>query len=73
MSVKDQLNEMNKDSQIHTKYEWDGSKIVPKAIKVALLHKNAFTRNIAVSYKKIVRKDARYRKQISITTGSFMA
>uniref|UniRef100_A0A915JVN1 Uncharacterized protein n=1 Tax=Romanomermis culicivorax TaxID=13658 RepID=A0A915JVN1_ROMCU len=24
MSVMDQLNEMNKDNQIHTKYEWDG-------------------------------------------------
>uniref|UniRef100_A0A915HLA1 Uncharacterized protein n=1 Tax=Romanomermis culicivorax TaxID=13658 RepID=A0A915HLA1_ROMCU len=68
MSVKEQLNEINRDNQFNIKFEFDGSKIVPKTIKVALLNKNDFNRDVSVSYRKIMRKEGRYNKEISISS-----
>uniref|UniRef100_A0A915L2C7 Uncharacterized protein n=1 Tax=Romanomermis culicivorax TaxID=13658 RepID=A0A915L2C7_ROMCU len=70
-SLKDKLDEIYRDDQFHIKFEFDGSKIVPKAIKVALLHKNDFKRDLSVSYKKIVRRDARFKQVIYIPAQYF--
>uniref|UniRef100_A0A915JU49 Uncharacterized protein n=1 Tax=Romanomermis culicivorax TaxID=13658 RepID=A0A915JU49_ROMCU len=71
LSANDQLEELNRENQDHVKWEIEGSTILPKTVKVALLHKSSFNRNISISYKKSVWRNAQYRKEISLTTETF--
>uniref|UniRef100_A0A915IF85 Uncharacterized protein n=1 Tax=Romanomermis culicivorax TaxID=13658 RepID=A0A915IF85_ROMCU len=50
-STLEQLSDMNSDDRNHVKYEFVGSKLVPKAVKVALLHKNDLKKDVSISYK----------------------
>lgn len=49
----------------------EGRYTLPKNLEVVLLQKNDFKRNISILYKEAVWKNARYKKEITISTYSF--
>uniref|UniRef100_A0A915KAT1 Uncharacterized protein n=1 Tax=Romanomermis culicivorax TaxID=13658 RepID=A0A915KAT1_ROMCU len=72
ISLQHQLDELNWAVRNHMAWAQERWKIVPKTLNVALLNRAGFQRDMQISYKKRLIKDAAYKKVIVIPTDSFL-
>jgi microcystin-dependent protein len=66
--LDDQLNQLNTNSKSDVKFEFDGTKIVPKSLHVAKLHSASFNKTLHFDRIKHVYNEAQFVKNFALTT-----
>lgn len=66
--MDDQLNELNTYSENQVKYEFEGSKIVPKSLKVCKLKSANFKKVLNFERIKHIYREAEFKKTFTLST-----